>query len=181
MNAVASLARTVTRHWVWVALGVCIALLGAVHAIESFQGLRPCHLCLEQRRSYWMAGGVALAGAALGCTRWGPKTFRIVCVLLAVAFAYGLYQAVFQTGGEYQWWTLPQTCEGDPHAKPVTAKDLMALMNGTLKQTVVACGKPAWWFPNLNGFKGLTMAGWNAIVSAVMVAWSAIAAVRGPT
>lgn len=180
MAFIRSLALTVARHWTWVALATCIAMLAAVHAIEAFQHLKPCHMCLKQREAYWIAGAIALAGCALGCTRWGPKTMRIVCVLLAAAFAYGLYWAVYQTGGEYHWWTLPASCDVDPHATAVTAEDMMKLLNGTLKQTIVACGSPAWWFPDTGGFKGLTMAGWDAIILLKMIGWSLFAASRKP-
>ena len=174
-----ALFAVITRHWLWVALGVSLVLVGAANAIEHFQGLSPCHLCLEQRKAYWIAAGIALVGAGIGCTRFGPRTFRIFCLLLAGAFGFGLWQAGFQAGGEYGFWQLPQSCSVDPKAGPVTLEDMQALLNGTLKQTVVDCGKPAWWFPDVNGFKGLTMAAWNAIISAVLVIWSLAAAVRG--
>ncbi len=179
MNAISALIRTVVRHWLWIALGTCVVLLGAANYIEHVDGIRPCHLCLEQRKAYWAGGGIALVGAAVGCTRWGPRTFRIFCALLAVAFAYGLWQSVFQTGGEYHWWTLPESCEADPHAKPVTAENLKGLLDGSFIPQIVNCGKPAWWFPHIGEFKGLTMAAWNAIISFKLVAWSLFAAWRG--
>ncbi len=171
---------SVTRNWPWAALAVCIAALGSVHAIETFQHIRPCHLCLIQRQAYWIAGGVALAGAALGCTRWSTQTYRLVCALLAAAFLYGLYWAAFHAGGEYGWWALPASCDVDPNPTAVTAEDIRKLLNNTLVQPVVACGRPAWWFPHIGAFKGLTMAGWNALLSAVLVGWSGYAALRSP-
>jgi disulfide bond formation protein DsbB len=169
----------ITRHWLWVALIVSIAMLAAANAFEHLQGLPPCHLCLEQRKAYWAAGGVALIGAAVGCTRFGPPTFRVFCLLLAAAFGFGLWQAGFQAGGEYEWWKLPESCSVDPKAGPVTVDDIKCMLDGTCKTKVVDCGKPLWWFPDVGGIKGPTMAGWNAIISLVLVSWSLIAAVRG--
>ena len=171
MNAIASAAKAVTRNWPWMALIACIAMLGTAHYFETFHGLIPCEMCLMQRLAYWMAGGVALAGAVVGCTRWGPRFFRLICGLLALAFAFGLFWAAWQAGGEQHWWSVPAECSSNPHAHPITAADIQALLNGKLKPPP-ACDKPSWWF------LGLTMAAWNMLVSAGLAGWSAYAALR---
>lgn len=156
------------KRWPVAALVVSALMLAIAHAFETFGGLRPCHMCLEQRQVYWAALGLAAIAILAGATRLGPRTPRIASLLLAAVFAYGAYLAAYQTGAEWKWWREPATCQA---AGGVTMAQLQALVAGA-PASAPSCDKPAWVF------LGLSMAGWNFLVSIVLVALSLAAAAR---
>ncbi|WP_395945308.1 disulfide bond formation protein B [Brevundimonas sp.] len=165
------LYRLLTRWWTAFALAASLAMLGAAHAFERFMGLAPCNLCLKQREVYW--GAVAIAVLATGWTilSGGRRgTPRIAAFLLGAVFATGTIVAVFHMGGENKWWALPATCVG---GGSVDLESLTALALGTGTGSRVAmCDAVAW------SWLGISMAGWNAIVSAALTVFSLLAAKR---
>lgn len=168
-----ALYKLLTRWWTAYALVAAVAMLGAAHAFERFAGLAPCNLCLRQREVYWAA--VAIAGAATFwalISRASRGTPRIASFLLAVVFLTGAITAGYHAGGELHWWALPATCS----AAPATAIDLTALsalLEGTAASPAfVSCGDIPW------SFAGLSMAGWNFLISAALAIFSLLAAKR---
>ncbi|HST92348.1 MAG TPA: disulfide bond formation protein B [Brevundimonas sp.] len=165
------LYRLLTRWWTAFALVASLAMLGAAHAFERFGGLAPCNLCLKQREVYWGAVAVALTATLWHVISRGSRgTPRIAAFMLAVVFATGFVTAVFHMGGELDWWALPATCMG---GGPVSASDLSSLALGTGPVTELpTCDAVAW------SLLGLSMAGWNALISAVLAVFSLLAAKR---
>ena len=163
----------VIAQWPWIALASCAFMLGVAHYFQTFQGLMPCILCLKQREAYWIAGGIAIAGIAAGYTPWRGWAVRLLCLALAAAFFYGMGYAIYHMGAEYKWWKGPAACAIGGKG---SAADIAAMLNG-VKQKVVSCEEPVWWFPSKSF--GLTMAGWNVIISLKLAVWSLIAAVKG--
>ena len=81
--------RLLTRWWTAFALAASLALLGAAHAFERFDGLEPCNLCLKQREVYWGAVAIALVATLWHLISRGSRgTPRIAAFLLAVVFAW---------------------------------------------------------------------------------------------
>ena len=90
--------------------------------------------------------------------------------LLAVVFSTGAVTAVFHMGGEMKWWDLPATCSG---GGDINLEGLAALALGTGPvETVVMCDAVTW------RFLGLSMAGWNALISTALAVFSLLAAKR---
>ena len=165
------LYRLLTRWWTAFALAASLALLGAAHAFERFDGLVPCNLCLKQREVYWLAVAIALTATLWHLVSRGSRgTPRIAAFLLAVVFTTGAITAGFHFGGELKWWDLPATCSGggDINLESLAA---FALGSGPV-ETVVMCDAVTW------RFLGLSMAGWNALVSAALAVFSLLAAKR---
>jgi len=165
------LYRLLTRWWTAFALAASLAMLGAAHAFERFGGLAPCNLCLKQREVYWGAVAVALIATIWHLISRGSRgTPRIAAFLLAVVFATGAITAVFHFGGEMKWWELPATCSG---GGDVNLEDLasLALGSGPIQKPVF-CDAVTW------RFLGLSMAGWNALISAALAVFSLLAAKR---
>ncbi len=154
----------VLRHWPWVALASCLAVLGAAHAFETFGHLAPCELCLKARAIYWAAAATAAVGGLLGLTPLKPA--RWANVLLAMVFLAGVGLGVYHAGVEWKFWAGPASCTGG-HVQVSTA-DLTRLLNGG-PIAVPACDKAAW------RFLGLSMAGWNVPISLTLAALSALA------
>lgn len=154
------------RHWPLVALLASAAMLGAAHGFEALQHLAPCELCLKQRDAYWAAMGIAAVGVALGFTR--IKASRLVCILLAGAFLWGGGIAAYHAGVEWKFWPGPARCTGGAQ---VNAADLTKFLEGAARK-VPRCDEAPWVF------LGLSMAGWNALISLGLAGASVIAARR---
>ena len=159
-----------TDRWLAVMLALSIVLLIAVHAFERFGGYPPCELCLHQREAWWAAATVSTLG--LLATRLSPSTAWMACGLLALICAVGTVLAAYHAGVEWKWWPGPAACTGhSTHA--VTGADVAAALTGATKVHLVRCDDAAVrWF-------GVSMAGWNALISLAAALGSALAATRG--
>ena len=127
-------------------------------------GYVPCELCILQR---WPHLAAALIGAVLifidsKLLRWAGA----LAAGLATAFA------IYHAGVEYQWWQGPVACTGGIDGMlNMSTQDLMAQLQSA---PVTRCDQPQWYF------LGLTMAGWNAICSAILTGmWLRSALGRG--
>ncbi|HEY2446262.1 MAG TPA: disulfide bond formation protein B [Rhizomicrobium sp.] len=145
-------------------LGALALLLGAL-GFQYFAGLPPCELCLWQR---WPHAGAAVVGLGgplliqLGLIERGAArgVGLLAALLIAVSGAVGLYHA----GVEWHWWPGPQTCTGA--AFRYTAGPL------NLNTPTVLCDIAAW------RLFGLSLAGYNALVSFAIAGAGAILLMR---
>ncbi|MGA0599799.1 disulfide bond formation protein B [Caulobacter sp. KR2-114] len=163
-----SVLSPILARWPWFAFIAAAAMLGAAHGFETFMGLKPCELCLKQREAYWIAGSVALAGIVLGFTPLKARATRLVNLVLVAAFLYSLGWAGYHAGVEWHFWPGPKACSG---GTTVSAADIDAMLKGA-KVKAVMCDQVVW------SWLGLSMAGWNTLISLVLVALSAMAAAR---
>lgn len=152
----------------WPALAglVALTMLAAAHVVQAF-GYPPCELCLKQRDVYWIAA--ALGGAAtvlLLARRRPPRLERIACLVLAAAFLAESTVAAYHAGVEWKWWPGPVACTGAVGR----LHDLGAMLRAHTH--AVACDQAAW-----RGL-GLSMAGWNALISLGLAVTSMVAAAR---
>jgi len=138
--------------WPAAAAAVSAAMLATAHTFQHF-GFEPCALCLRQREVYWVALVIGLAGAA--ALRGNRR--RLLFLALGALFTAGLIVAVFQSGAEWKFWPGPATCATS--GAGVTADSLTALLGGATVRPP-ACDEASW------RMLGLSMAGWNALVSA---------------
>jgi len=152
-------------HWPWVALASSLLMLAIAHAFETFGRMAPCELCLKEREVYWAAAAVAGLIVALGFTPM--KLGRWSSAVLALIFAGGAILAAYHAGVEWKFWPGPAACTGAN--VQVSVADLSRFLHGG-PRGVPACDKPAWVF------LGVSMAGWNAIISLKLTVLSALAA-----
>lgn len=141
--------------------GSAILLLAAF----TFQmlGYAPCHLCILQRWPHLIA---VLIAVLIGFTGWHRGLALIG--LVAAGVATGL--AVYHSGVELGWWEGPVSCTGGlSNLAELSASDLMAKIEAS---PVVRCDEISW------RFTGLSMANWNAILSAVLTVIWAVAVFR---
>ncbi|MGI9170296.1 MAG: disulfide bond formation protein B [Caulobacteraceae bacterium] len=158
------------RHWPWAALVASAAMLAIAHAFETFGHFAPCTLCLKERQIYWAALSLSAAAAALGFTSAAPRATRIANLLLTVIFFYSALVAGYHAGAEWHWWPGPASCSGG--AVHVGTADLQAFLHGA-PAAMPTCDKAVWIF------WGLSMAGWNAVISLGLAGLSALATSRG--
>lgn len=164
MNALRSLIGFFLRHWLATALITSIAMLAIAHGFETFGGLAPCHLCLQQRTVYWIAIPIAAIGLVLGRVPAASRFDYLFGWLLAATFLVGMGIAIRHAGAEWKWWPGPEGCSG---AHAVTADDLKRLMEG-IKTAAPRCDVAPW------RFLGLSMAGWNTLISLKLAFWSGV-------
>ena len=133
------------------------ATIGTALVFEHGFGLRRCKLCLWQRMPYYAALPVALAAALVPeRSRWS----RIGLWLLAAVFLGSAALGVYHAGVEWGIWAGPSDCGGAIVPPAAT----MNAFRRSLEQTrVVSCTQAAW------RFLGLSLAGWNAVISLVLV------------
>ncbi|MBW3617236.1 MAG: disulfide bond formation protein B [Proteobacteria bacterium] len=129
------------------------AMLAAAHTFQRF-GYEPCALCLRQREVYWVALPLALAGWAV--LRRRPDQGAVVALLLGAVFLFGFAVAGYHAGVEWKWFPAPATCGGG--SGPASAGDIAAMLGGAPVHYVL-CDEAAW------RMLGLSMAGWNALIS----------------
>ncbi|MES2914851.1 MAG: disulfide bond formation protein B [Pseudomonadota bacterium] len=128
-------------------------LLGGAFAFQYIGGLAPCQLCLYQR---WPHAAAILIGIVAFATGWRGLAWAGVLAALATA-AIG----VFHVGVEQQWWEGLATCTAGS-IEGVSTADLLDPSKDVA--AVVRCDEIAW------SMLGISMAGWNAILSLVLAA-----------
>lgn len=133
-----------------------LAILGALFT-EHVLGFPPCYLCKWQRVPYVLA--IGLGAFALG--PWQEARHRRLALLLAgAALLAGAGVAVFHAGVEAHWWSWASDCAGD-FSDVNSIEDLRKKLAAA---PVVRCDEPPFFV------LGLSMAGWNAILSPLFAA-----------
>lgn len=137
------------------------ALLAGAFAFQYIGGLAPCTLCIWQR---WPHGAAVLIGV-LALMLGG----RILPVLGAAAAATSAGIAGFHVGVEQKWWQGLTSCTAGS-IEGISTADL--LNPAVIVAAPVRCDAIAWQL------MGVSMAGWNMILSAVLVGIWLLAARR---
>lgn len=152
------------------ALALALAALAIVATAWGFEligGFVPCRMCLEQRIPYYLGAPLALLAFGADRLRLPAILPRLMLVVLAGLFAWGLYVGVYQAGAEWGWWPGPADCSGTRLDAMPSAGDLMANLN---KVKAIDCTKPQ------IRILGLSFAGWNVLTSLGLIAVTLFAA-----
>lgn len=148
------------RLGVLAALGSA-GLLAAALWFQHVAGMPPCALCIWQR---WPHGAAIALGALLVLTGWRLAALGGAGAMLAGA-GIGLYHA----GVEQGWWQGPAACSAQD-ISGLSTEDLMARI---MAAPIVRCDEIPW------ELLGISMAGWNALLSlALGGVWIAAAVAR---
>jgi disulfide bond formation protein DsbB len=141
-----------------ICLAIAAAAVATLAGAWTYQamGFIPCELCLMQRWPYYAAAPIAALGAFAP-----PKARRLILLALGLIFVASAAFGLFHSGVEWKLWSGPTACTGS--AAPAAAS-----MNDFMKQLesvhVTRCDEAA-----LRIF-GLSLAGWNAIISSGLAA-----------
>ena len=147
---------------IWIAtLGSAAVLLGA-YGFQHIGGLLPCQMCLWQR---WPHATAILIGVIL--LAGGP---RLLVWLGALAAAVTSFIGFFHAGVELRWWPGPASCTGGGFDMgAMGGSDLLSMDAPT---GLVLCDEIVW------SLFGLSMAGWNGVLSLGLVVIWVLAARR---
>lgn len=150
----------VPRRALILCLAVSAGLIAGAHAFERIGGMAPCLLCLDQREAHWTALGVG--AVLLGLAQLGAA--RLVAAglgALALVYLFSAGLAGFHAGVEWGFWPGPEGCA------PPTRADVDGLGMGDILGSLdepgpegPTCSHAAW------RMFGVSMAGYNALVSA---------------
>ena len=144
----------ISWRWPALALAASLAMLAAAHAFERFAFLAPCPLCLRQREVYWAVVAMTVTALILWQFRQNRRFMMAFDVMLGLVFLTGAIVAGFHAGVEWKFWPAPEGCTGE--SIDINAIDFSKLDE---RQAVVSCSEAPW------SLLGLSMAGWNAIIS----------------
>ncbi|MBD8067052.1 disulfide bond formation protein B [Devosia sp. PTR5] len=147
-----------SRPWDKLAAGLAFLLglatiLGALGS-QYIGGLYPCELCLEQRLAYYY-GLPILALVLLLWNRLPLTVWFIAMALVAAIFAWGTYMGGYHAGVEWGFWPGPTACTG-------VGDDFSFDQLNDMKP-VIGCDVVQF------RFLGLSLAGYNALISLAIV------------
>ncbi|NVO55351.1 disulfide bond formation protein B [Rhodobacteraceae bacterium B1Z28] len=146
--------------YVILAAGGSAALLLGAWGFQYLGGMAPCKMCIWQRYPHGAAVVIGILALALPNLRLLPLLGAFAAMITS---GIGLYHA----GVERKLWEGPSSCtSGD-----IGGLSTQDLMDQIMSAPLVRCDDIPW------EMFGLSMAGWNAALSAVLVfVW--IAALR---
>jgi disulfide bond formation protein DsbB len=148
-------------------LGASLAVLASVFAFQYWGGLQPCVLCVYQRYPYGIAIALSLTALALARRPEGAGVSRRFVQTCALVFAAGFAIALFHVGVEQHWW------QGTPECGATSTAATLQELEEMLKHgPVVRCDQPQW------SLFGITMAGYNVLISAALAVFCVLAPKR---
>ena len=146
-----------------VAIGSAATVGGAL-LFEHVGGYMPCALCLEQRTPHYIAIPVALLALLSRRLRWRSTLTRSLLLAVGLLMLWSVALGVYHAGVEWRFWAGPADCAAGGTVD----------LSGDLLQSLDAVRPPSCVDAALR-ILGLSLAGWNAILSAVLAA----VAIRG--
>jgi len=163
-------------RWPLVALLVSAAMLAAAFGVfETLMHLAPCQMCWWQRYAHFATCAVALAAIVLNWRGAGPQLMTVYSVLIGVTFAVSFFLGSWHALFEWNLAPGPDTCEAASGSEPITG-NLSDILSRPLG--IVSCKEAMWRLPNAPW--GLSMAGFNGIVSGALMVLSFYSATQPP-
>lgn len=130
-------------------VAVPVALLCGALAFQYIGGIYPCEMCMWQR---W----VLVASLAIAIVAVLAGRSRVLLALSALVVLGGAGVAMFHVGVEQHWWQGITAC-----AVPPVAGTTAEMMSQIMAQPLIRCDAIAW------SLFGISMAGWNALISTI--------------
>lgn len=145
------------------AVAVAVVAAATIAGAWFFQlvlDIRPCPLCLEQRYAYYFLIPAAVL-LAIAAARGAPRGVLVAWLgILALVALGNAGLAGYHAGVEWKFWQGPTDCSG-PIVDFGKAGGLLQQLD-TVK--VVRCDEVQW------RFLGLSLAGYNVLISLLMAA-----------
>lgn len=139
---------------------IAAATLAGAWFFQLGLDIRPCPLCLEQRYAYYLAVplGALVAWAA---AKHAPRGVLVAgFALLALAALANAWLGAYHAGVEWGFWQGPTECSGSV----LDLSKAGSLLDNLDKVKVIRCDEVQW------RFLGLSLAGYNVLISLAMAA-----------
>jgi disulfide bond formation protein DsbB len=168
-------ATTASRPALVAALAIAAVAAATLAGAWFFQlvlEILPCPLCLEQRYAYYLAVPLGLV-VAVAAARDAPRPLVMAgLLLLGAAALYNAGLGTYHAGVEWGFWQGPTDCTG-----PVVGfGSAGSLLDRLDKVKVIRCDEVQW------RFLGLSLAGYNVLISLLMAAlagWGIVRSAQG--
>jgi disulfide bond formation protein DsbB len=142
---------------------IAAATLAGAWFFQLVLDIRPCPLCLEQRYAYYLAIPLG-ALTAFAAAKDAPRgVLYLGLAVLALAALGNAWLGGYHAGVEWGFWKGPTDCTG-PVGNLGSAGNLLERLD-TVK--VIRCDEVQW------RFLGLSLAGYNVLISLLMAAIAA--------
>lgn len=132
-------------------------LIGALF-FEFVIGLKPCPLCVWQRIPHLALSILSSFGLLLIFMQKSQFLKGILWLCLAISIS-SLSLGIYHAGIEWGWWIGPSSCGADIQNLGSYEAYLESLKN----KYIINCAQASW------RFLGLSLAGYNAIISAFLI------------
>lgn len=142
-------------------------LATAVFYFQGYMGLQPCPLCLQQR--YWHWAVIGVSALAFVATRVQPKWINWAIVIVGLVLLGSAAMGAYHFAVEQKW--LVAQCDVGGGAIDPSELILGELPDGELRPP--RCDEIAW------SWLGISMAGWNALISLALALASFYVALTG--
>jgi len=139
---------------------IAAATLAGAWYMQLVWGLSPCELCLKQRYAYYAIVPLGVLVALLASRGVSRPLLVIGLVLIALAALGNAGLGVYHSGVEWGFWQGPTECTG-PVGNFGSAGSLLDQLD---KVKVVRCDEVQY------RFLGLSLAGYNVMISLLMAA-----------
>jgi disulfide bond formation protein DsbB len=165
-TAIPTLRRGDANPVLTAALAILVIAATTIAGAWFFQlvlGILPCPLCLEQRYAYYAIIPLA-AVVAVAAQRGVPRAVLLTgLVIIALAALGNAGLGTYHAGVEWGFWKGPTECTG-PVGNLGSAGNLLERLD-TVK--VIRCDEVQW------RFLGISLAGYNVLISLLMAAIAA--------
>jgi disulfide bond formation protein DsbB len=156
------------------AVAIAVAAAATLAGAWYFQlvlEIQPCPLCLEQRYAYYLAVPLGVL-VAIAAAKDAPRALLLAgLVLLAAAALANAVLGGYHAGVEWGFWQGPTDCTG-PIVDLSKGGGLLARLDSV---KVIRCDEVQW------RFLGISLAGYNVLISLLMAAlagWGILRSVK---
>lgn len=146
---------------------VCAGALAGALFLEHVMGVLPCILCLYQRVPFAVAGALAAFALLPGIA---PNLRRALVALCGVTFLVNMGIAGYHVGVEQHWWAGTEQCAAPAGGAPQSLAELQAALENPPQ--LARCDEVGW------SLFGISLPGYNIVLSLILGAASLIAAAR---
>jgi disulfide bond formation protein DsbB len=150
---------------------IAAATLAGAWFFQLVLGIVPCPLCLEQRYAYYLAVPLGLLVAFLAAKDAPRPVLLVGLAILLLAALANAWLGTYHAGVEWKFWQGPTDCTG-PVGNFGAAGSLLDRLDSV---KVIRCDEVQW------RFLGLSLAGYNVLISLLMAAiaaWGLVAPLR---
>ncbi len=142
---------------------IAAATIAGAWFFQLVLGIVPCPLCLEQRYAYYLIIPLAVLIAIAASRRASRNLLVLAFAIAAVAAFANAVLGVYHSGVEWGFWQGPTDCTG-----PLLNLDSGSLLESIKTVKVIRCDEVQW------RFLGLSLAGYNVLISLAMAAVAAL-------
>lgn len=151
--------RNPARIAAWLVAAIGAAAMAGALFFQLVLNIVPCPLCLEQRYAYYLAVPLAVV-IAIAAGRGAARALLVGgLAVLALLMLGNAGLGVYHAGVEWGFWPGPSDCSG-----PIVDFSRGGLLDQLDTVKVIRCDEVQW------RFLGLSLAGYNVLISLTMAA-----------